>query len=40
LVVTLEGELPPQALRLAEDAVQKQHPQLSASIKMDAAFGF
>jgi hypothetical protein len=40
LVVTLEGELLPQALRLALDAVQKRHPQLSASIKMDAAFGF
>nr|GFA46883.1 hypothetical protein [Tanacetum cinerariifolium] len=40
LVVSLEGELPPQALRLAVDAVQKRHPQLSASIKMDAAFGF
>ena len=40
LVVTVEGELSAQALRLALDAVQQRHPQLSASIKMDANFVF
>jgi hypothetical protein len=40
LVVTVEGEIPAQALRLALDAVQQRHPQLSASIKMDANFTF
>jgi hypothetical protein len=40
LVVTVEGELHTSALRLALDAVQQRHPQLSASIKMDTEFVF
>jgi hypothetical protein len=36
LMVSVEGELLLQSLRLALDAVQQRHPQLSASIKMDA----
>jgi hypothetical protein len=37
LMVSVEGEL---LLQLALDAVQQRHPQLSASIKMDADFVF
>jgi hypothetical protein len=40
LMVSVEGELLLQSLRLALDAVQQRHPQLSASIKMDADFVF
>jgi hypothetical protein len=40
LVVTVEGELPTSTLRLALDAVQQRHPQLSAGIKMDAELVF